>query len=1064
MVNNSLGWMSQIKHNVSLSDYYKGKNYYRNYIEYFGSSETAIGFRHNFTVESERTLNKYKCVININKNKTINNLYCNCLQFNSNHSCKHVAACLINYEEELHGFDEFQDEVDITDLIFDKFKESLTVGPKKKVNLDIELVSEYNEREQAYNIEVKPRIGVNKLYSLNTTKLNGIYNSIKTESNYSLGKEFNFSVNNNYFSDEDMIILDFLKNTETKKNYSYYYYTDTSNNRFTYDNSTINKLFKLLEGRKFGLNNRIVNSYKKEFPIITLLSNENDKYKLKFNLDDDFIILTDDYEYIYKDNTIYYLTKKQRDLLSTLYQNELDLLIFDKERVDIFSKSVLPIIKDTIKIDSTVDIIFSKDPKVKLYLDLYYNSIICTPKFVYNNELVDYYDKSTKVLRNEEFEKGVISDLFYYKFTLDNNRLLITDTNDIGDFLEFSLDELSSKYETFTSEKISNTNLIKNNSITSTFSIGKDNILSCSFDYGNIDNSEIDDVLEALRSKKKYYRLKNGDYLNIDNDSNLKELEKLSNDISLSESDLENGIGYISKYRAIYLDSIKSNNYSIIKTDNLFNNLVTKFKTYKDSDLSLSKEDVALLREYQINGAKWLYNIHNTGFGGILADEMGLGKSIQTIYFIKELLKDDSSSLFLIVAPTSLAYNWEREFIKFGSNIKFQVIAGTRNARRSFLNNIGNTNVIITTYGLLREDFEYYSNLDFKSVIIDEAQNIKNPNAQLTKTVKKIKSESKFALTGTPLENSVIELWSIFDFIMPGFLSSLAKFKARYKIKEFDQTTNELLDGLNKEIAPFILRRKKSDVVTELPEKLENNIYIDLNDKQKELYLAELSNVEKIVDNAMKDGGINKVRFIFLQLMTKLRQICIDPRIVYENYVGGSGKIDTLIRTIKEVTDNKHKVLLFTSFKTALDLVQKELDKNEISSYEIDGSVSSKKRMELVDKFNTDDTKVFLIMLKAGGTGLNLTSADIVIHLDLWWNPQAENQATDRAHRIGQTKKVEVIKLITKGTIEEKILDLQQKKKILSDKLIESDSRDSNILSTLTEEDLRNLLAYENSD
>jgi SNF2 family DNA or RNA helicase len=337
--------------------------------------------------------------------------------------------------------------------------------------------------------------------------------------------------------------------------------------------------------------------------------------------------------------------------------------------------------------------------------------------------------------------------------------------------------------------------------------------------------------------------------------------------------------------------------------------------------------------------------------------------------------------------------------------------------------------------------------------------------AGITRCVKGTASEVKFALTGTPLENSILELWSIFDYIMPGYLSNLTKFQTKYKIKDFDEESDKLIKGLSRVINPFILRRKKSDVVKELPEKLENDIYIDLDSEQKKLYAAELERVKKEMDDVINDGGINKARFMILQLLTKLRQLCIDPSIVYDEYTGTSNKIERLLAIVNEYTKNNHKVLIFSSFKTALNIVKEKLSDEDIPVFMIDGSVPAKKRQEMVTEFNeSDDVKVFLIMLKSGGTGLNLASADVVIHLDLWWNPQAENQATDRAHRIGQKNTVEVIHLIMKGTIEEKILELQNKKRILSDKLIDGEARDKNILAELTKEDIENLLSYENKD
>ena len=307
-----------------------------------------------------------------------------------------------------------------------------------------------------------------------------------------------------------------------------------------------------------------------------------------------------------------------------------------------------------------------------------------------------------------------------------------------------------------------------------------------------------------------------------------------------------------------------------------------------------------------------------------------------------------------------------------------------------------------------------------------------------------------------------MELWSIFDFIMPGYLNNVHRFKEMYGIHDVDKDSLDRLSNLNYQIKPFILRRKKIDVVSDLPDKIENNVYLDLPDKQKALYVSVLKDSEREFQEVLATEGIGKARFKVLQLLMRLRQICVDPSIVYENYKGGSIKMEKLLETVQNYVSDGHKILIFSSFKMVIDRVKDMFDKNSISSYMIAGDVKSRTRMELVDKFNSDDTNCFLITLKSGGTGLNLTSADVVIHLDIWWNPQVENQATDRAHRIGQTKKVSVVKFITRGTIEEKIIELQNKKKILSDNLIEGKA--DNMLNSLSEKEIRSLLSYGEDD
>ncbi|MEG0995078.1 MAG: DEAD/DEAH box helicase, partial [Bacilli bacterium] len=770
-------------------------------------------------------------------------------------------------------------------------------------------------------------------------------------------------------------------------------------------------------------------------------------------------------EYIIYQQKACKLDAKESQLLCAILNNNMDKMVFEEDKLPYFSKSILPIIKDNIILDKKIenDIIIEK-AKVKLYFDLDKDQILCRVELLYKDITINYFDNTnTNILRDIILEQEVIDELTNWGFYIKKEKIILDDIELIGEFLEYGLLAITDKWETFTSQKIDNIKKIEKAKISSNFNIGKDNIFNYSFDLNNISNKELDKIFDNLEKKKKYYKLKNGNIINLNDSSDLIELKSLMNDLDLNSDDLFDE-GVLPKYRALYLDSLKNSKYSIINTNNMFDEFINNFKNNKNFKLAFTKKESDILRGYQEEGIRWLYNIHKCDFGGILADEMGLGKSVQTLYFIDRLLKEDKEAKILIVVPTSLVYNWENEIKKFTPHLTYKLLVGNKNERNEKFEDIKDKNILITTYGLLREDKEKYLKMNFKVFIIDEAQNIKNDNALTTKIVKKVVANTKIALTGTPIENSALELWSIFDFIMPGFLSNITKFNSKYKFNEFNDETNILLEGLNKLISPFILRRKKTDVLTELPEKLENNIFLELDDEQKKVYVAELKNVKEKMDEILNTEGFSKARFMILQLLTKLRQICIDPSIVFENYKGESNKLNVLLQVVEESVKNGHKILIFTSFKTALEIVRKKLNDINISTYTIDGSVSSKNRMNLVDKFNEDDTNVFLIMLKSGGTGLNLTSADVVIHLDMWWNPQSENQATDRTHRIGQKKVVEVIKLICKGTIEEKILELQKKKRILSDKLIEGDNRNKNNLSFLSEKDIKNLLSFENKD
>lgn len=1053
---------TNIRAYVNTTDIVKGKSYDKEKITFKDSKETKGTYStlkvFNFEVDSETKPTYYDVSIVIENNKEIVKTICDCKEYRNFQSCKHIGAVFVNYYETL-----FKGSIinvhKITEDILNKFMPDEDTLIKKE--LQVELIINVTEKESYYyyygrtytDFNIKIMIGEDKLYTLgnHATAFKVAYENQEGEVYF--GKNFTYIPEKYYLSSNSKTIIE-----------SYLDVCEGSYNRniFAKDFKTfLNKI----KNTNFIINNYKIEGIKEGFPISSNLIKNNESYELDFDLENIEVLIKNDYEYILYKGNLYHLRKLEQELIDDLMENKLDKLIISKEKVDAFTKGLLKIVRKNLKIDASVtDITLPKEISTKLYFDLRSSYILVDALFKYDEKEVNYFDKSNTILRDIDYETKVINDILKYGFEIDNNKIILKNIEKEVEFLENGLENLATKYEIFTTEKFKGINIKKKTSVTSMFGIGQDNILSYTFSLGDINSNELVNIFEEIKNKKKYYRLKNGDILNLEDES-LKELSDLKDDLELSDAEIIAGHGAILKYRAIYLDSLKNTKYNIIKTDNLFDNFIDKFYKFKDINLTLTKDELKILRDYQVTGVKWLYTLAKTGFGGILADEMGLGKTIQVIYYIKQMLKDNENNKFLIVVPTSLSYNWDHEFDSFGSNIKRKICVGNKDKRTKILSDLNDTNVIITTYGLLREDEELYNNLNFNTMVIDEAQNIKNNMAGITKVVKKVNAETKFALTGTPLENSILELWSIFDFIMPGYLASLTKFQSKYKIKDFDEDSEILIKGLSKQINPFILRRKKQDVVKELPDKLINDIYIELKDEQKKLYVAELERVKEEMEKIIETEGMNKARFLILQLLTKLRQICIDPSIVYDNYKDGSNKLEQLESIVNEYIKNNHKILIFSSFKTALNIVKEKLNKAKIKTYMIDGSVPAKDRIEMVDNFNNnDDVKVFLIMLKSGGTGLNLATADVVIHLDLWWNPQAENQATDRAHRIGQKNTVEVIHLITKGTIEEKILELQNKKRILSDKLIDGEIRDKNILSKLTKEDIKNLLSYENRD
>lgn len=1035
---------------VSKEDYEAGLKYDEDAIFMYSPYVNYNGKHFPFSVDSEAGYLDYEVEILLKGGKIFTE--CDCPKFRRSKSCCHVAACLISYSDYIFAM-ESNESIKKKSLTFlenltKNYKAPTITGVKKALKLEPFLKIDIHSSMWGTDVNktLKVKIGETKMYSLNT-KFRDFIEAYKAGEKFSFGKDFEYDPDKHFLAkkEEELLLdVDQIYHRSPQFNLddqSFVRFIQANKNGYYLEYST--KPRKLKEGLFFA----------------SSLSKVENNYKLDLNFSPyELCFLTDDKSYVYYNFEIYHLNADEQKLLVNIINNDIEKLIFTEKQFEDFKKVFLPYIKNNITIDESVtNLKISKEPTASFYFDILEDQIEANIIFNYDGYEVEWNSNNPNepIVRDKMYENKVLEVLFPYDFVMVKDKIVLEGYEKIVDFIENSIEEISLKYPVYTSERLKALNIVRKPRVTSTFHLGVNQILNYHLEVDGIDETEIKNLFASLKQRKKYYRLKNGDLLDMSSEE-IQELNRLQEDLELDDFD-----GKIPKFRALYLDSLKDHSH-IINTDNSFDKFINQFKEYQNIDLEFTKEEKEMLRDYQVDGVRWLYTIYKCGFGGILADEMGLGKSFQTIVFIKKILEKDDK--ILIVSPTSLVYNWEAEFDKFGPELSYQVFSGNKIERKKALEEYQG-NIYITSYGLLKEDFDFYEKENFKLFIIDEAQAIKNPVSDVTKTVKKIEATAKFALTGTPIENSLLELWSIFDFIMPGFLANANAFNQKYKIKEdFDEDTNNLLARLKMQIKPFLLRRKKMDVAKDLPEKIENNIYVDLEEEQKKIYAGAVAEANKLMEEAIQSGGFKKNQMIILSLLTRLRQICIDPRIVYKNYTKKSSKIEELIKVVKEVIDNGHKLLLFTNFRTALDIVKDEFEKNKISYYMIAGDVPAKKRKDLVDNFNKDNTNAFLIMLKSGGTGLNLTSADVVIHLDLWWNPQAENQATDRTHRIGQTNTVTVVKIITKNTIEERILELQERKKILSDKLIEDGTDEAAYFRSLTEEDIRELLRYENEE
>lgn len=587
-----------------------------------------------------------------------------------------------------------------------------------------------------------------------------------------------------------------------------------------------------------------------------------------------------------------------------------------------------------------------------------------------------------------------------------------------------------------TNDEYIDENITINPNIALDISQSRNGYMNMKLDIDGVDSNEYRDIFSSYKNNNRLYRMKNGAYLDL-KDNDLEQAFKLI-DILNIYSDFDNM--KIPNNKAIYLEKlIEDEDLNFVNGSKYVSNVVKKFKKVKSESYQIPKELNATLRDYQVSGFEFFKTLSDYEFGAILADEMGLGKTIQTIAFL--LSNKDKKSI--VITPTALIYNWKNELEKFAPTLKVGLLHAVKSEREKILDNIDNYDVLLTTYTTYKNDIDKYKNINFDYCIIDEAQNIKNPDAIITKAIKKINAKVRFALTGTPIENNLMELWSIFDFIMPGYLYNKSKFKSIFV------NNDKNIIELKNLIKPFVLRRTKKEVITELPDKIEQKIIIDLEKEHKRAYKGYVN----LITRKIKEN--NQDNITVFSYLTKLRQLCLSPELMVKKYQGRNSKLDVLINIIKDSSDKK--ILVFSQFTKVLEVIGKRLNEENIPYSYLDGKTSAKDRVKLVEEFNTNNNKVFLISLKAGGTGLNLTSANIVVHFDPWWNPAVEDQASDRAHRIGQKNVVNVIKLIAKDTAEERVINLQETKKELIEDVINGNLDNSATLKNLSKDDIIDL-------
>ncbi|MDG6880819.1 ATP-dependent helicase HepA [Clostridium perfringens] len=929
---------------------------------------------------------------------------------------------------------------------------------KRFLSLDINIKHMVKEGITLFNCEF--RIGAGNLNLILDLKDFLYKNSLKKPLKFNDG--FTYNPLKDEFLDEDKRVLQFVAS-----------HKDMISGRYLrLKQNNLKDFLKLIDEKKkinFNFNsiNYEVKVKKENVPVALTLKEGKEGFILNHHKKFP-IILNNSGDVMFFDRNLYLPRKRQLEYYIPIHK------LFLKNNTITYKKSLenlrslleeLKNISKNIVLDENIRVF--KEKLIKTTFNLYKNKekIYCNVKIDYCGYIIDLIrdEKDNSFLRDLKSEKYIEFQLERFKFIKrEEDFCFIGSEEEIYELFSKGIKRLRELGEVLLSEELKEFKVLDSSLISSELK-ELSNFYKLKFDFGDFELRELRESIEAMKRGDRFYRTKKV-YLDLE-DPGIVNFLNLLDDLGL-ENIKDNEV-YIDKSKVLYIqEKLKDRTLSFIKGGNVLQEIVGKLLNKEFKRKLVPKALNAELRPYQKEGFKWINEITDLGFGGVLADDMGLGKTLQIIAFLLSQKKSKS----IVVVPTSVIYNWMDEFEKFAPSIRIGLVHGSKSKRdkvlRDFKRGLGikieeenlkeksyeKYDVLLTTYGTLKNDEKAYENLSFDYCIIDEAQNIKNPSAQATLSVKNIKSRCNIALTGTPIENNLMELWSIFDFVMPGYLFTKDRFRERFILDESN------LSELKYLITPFILRRLKEEVLSELPEKLEKKYLVEMKGKQKQLYSFYVKAIKNQLNENKSSEKSGRDKINLFAYLTKLREICLDPSIVVPDYKGGSSKLTVVREIVKDASESGKKILLFSQFTSVLQKIEEDFKKEDISYLYLDGGTSAKDRVERVKKFNEDSNiKVFLISLKAGGVGLNLTSASVVIHFDPWWNPSVEDQATDRVHRFGQENKVEVIKLVAKDTIEEKIVLMQEDKRELIQSLMDGKTMDGKGLKRLTEEEISKL-------
>lgn len=783
----------------------------------------------------------------------------------------------------------------------------------------------------------------------------------------------------------------------------------------------------------------------KDIKLVLKLVEHEDCFEITTDLDDSFLI-GKKHLYVMDYKEIIRFKLDSDGLLASLAYNlqQSDGWLIKKNDFRAFYLQCIQPYTDYIKLETNVDVekYATVIEDIRVYSDLENANMIVWGTYLENNQKKSFFTNT-----DSNQIASIEAIITHYAVKIEDNKAVFKGRSDaLYNFLDHGIPLIQKQADVYVSEELKRLKNRRSMNLSVKVYIQND-LLKMELD-SNVNVDELSHILNAYRKKKKFYQLKNGEMIDLEN-TGLEQLDELASTMNLTSKDFKKETIEKPAYQAFHLMDVDSE--LDVRNDDSVNEYTNRLMKVKEQTIQLKSEHKSLLRTYQQQGIQWLYDLKNMNLNGILADDMGLGKTLQVLVFYEQYVSKDKPSL--IVCPSSLMYNWMSEIEKFHIGVDAVCVTGMQEVRKDIIQE--SHELYITTYDYLRRDVELYMPMEFEYIVLDEAQFIKNPKTKNAQSVKSLKSKHRLALTGTPIENSLSELWSIFDFLLPGYLYSLNYFTKNFE-KPIQMGDDDRKSQLQKLVSPFILRRTKKQVLKDLPDKVEKDMWLNLSPDEKQLYLANLAQVNEQLQEQLKLEQVDSI--LIIAMMTRLRQICCEPRMLYENYQGESTKFTMCLDLIETLKENGKKVLLFSSFTSIFDSFIEEFNHRGIKYHMITGAVDKKKRKEEVDAFQSDDSDVFLISLKAGGTGLNLTKAQAVIHFDPWWNVSAQNQATDRAYRIGQTKNVLVYQLLMKNTIEEKIYEMQKRKKEMSDVFVENSKGG---IASLSKEELKDLFSME---